>query len=462
MVKHLRPEDSEATVARFSGYIAGSFALCEASSGLFWGSMSDKYGRKPVIVLGLTGLTMSMLSFGMAGSFWTALLARSLGGLLNGNTGVLRSVLGEVATERKHQALAFSSMPLLWQVGSVLGPMIGGALAMPVYAHPDWFKSGSTLGKTFTKHPFLLPNLVLAAVLLFSLVSVILSMEETHQTFAQRRNRLDPGLRVGDKILKLASRGKLVRNREKETAQEVTEETGLLSNDTTQTYAETTTETNKPAKTKVFTKQVALSVFVFALFALEATAMDELLPVLYATSVQASQKFPFHLSGGLGMKSAEVGSMISITGFVGIAFMLVVFPAIDGKYGSLVPWKIVSICLPILCLLVPYVVFLRKIDNSTVVYLGALAVYLFKAMMTSTGFPSIQLIVQRSVHDRRALGQINGTSEMTAALGKAMGPIGWGFFMAVGQEHKIAFLPWWLLSLVGLAGLSVTMNLIEE
>lgn len=467
MVRHLRPDDSEALVARYSGYIAGSFALCQAFTGVFWGNLSDKYGRKPVLILGLAGLTLSMFCFGMAQSFWTALLARSLGGLLNGNTGVLRTVLGEIATERKHQALAFSSMPLLWQVGCVVGPMIGGSLAMPIDTHPGWFSPGSPLEKTFFKHPFLLPNLVVCILLLLSCLSVILFLEETHHKLAEKRNRLDPGLKIGDKILRVASRGKLVRGREKQTSVEVTEETGLLSDASTiKSYGEDdsssrSSNSSSSKKPKVLTRQVMLSIFAFAIFALEATAIDELLPVLLSSSVHKDQRFPFRLSGGLGMKSAEVGSLISITGFVGIFFMLVFFPAIDGKYGSLVPWKIVSVCVPLFCFLIPYIVFLHKFDSSTIAYFGALAIYFFKAIVISTGFPAIQLMVQRSVVDRRTLGTVNGTSEMVAAVGRALGPIVWGFFMAFGQGHSIAVLPWWLLSLVGVAGGVLAFNLTE-
>ncbi|KAF5092192.1 hypothetical protein D0Z00_004696, partial [Geotrichum galactomycetum] len=91
MVKHLRPEDSEANISRYAGYISGSFALCQAFTGVVWGNFSDHYGRKPTLIIGLLGSAFSMLWFGLAGNFWWALVARSVGGLLNGNVGVLRT-----------------------------------------------------------------------------------------------------------------------------------------------------------------------------------------------------------------------------------------------------------------------------------------------------------------------------------------------------------------------------------
>lgn len=464
MVKHLRPDDTEATVARYSGYIAGSFALCQALTGVFWGRLSDKYGRKPILALGLVGSAISMLSFGMAGSYWTALVARSLGGLLNGNVGVLRTVLGEIAVERKHQALAFSTMPLLWQVGCVLGPMLGGSLAMPVEAHPDWFTPGSNLEKTFIKHPFLLPNLVVATLLLSSCVIVFLFLEETHEEFAPRSNRLDPGLKIGDKILKTVSRGRINRIREKEAVQEVSEETGLLSDADTVRYDSDSSGSNpKPApkkRSKVLTPQVTLSIISYSIFSMGATILDELLPVLFSTSVLHDNKFPFYLGGGLGMNSAEIGSLISMTGTLGIFLMLFFFPWVDGNFGSRRPFQVVTTIFPIFCFIVPYVVFLNRF-NSTIVHLGALCCYFSKTIIGSTGFPAVQLIIQRSVTDRTTLGTVNGASQMVAAGGRAIGPIAWGFFMATGQAHHIAWLPWWILALVGVVGALVGYQITE-
>lgn len=53
-----------------------------------WGALSDRYGRKPVVLIGLGGVAISSLIFGLAKSYWVALLARFIGGALNGNVAV--------------------------------------------------------------------------------------------------------------------------------------------------------------------------------------------------------------------------------------------------------------------------------------------------------------------------------------------------------------------------------------
>lgn len=212
MVKHLQPGISEANIARYSGYISGSFALCQALTGVHWGRYSDKYGRKPILLIGLMGSAISLFWFGSATSYFMAMIARCFGGFLNGNVGVIRTAIGEIAPRRRHQALAMSTMSLLWQLGCVVGPVIGGTLADPIKNHPGWFNSDDQPAgpwKTlFTKRPFLLPNLVTSSLLFFSTVGAFLFLEETHPDF-RARNFRDPGLIIGDNLLEFFSRGKI-------------------------------------------------------------------------------------------------------------------------------------------------------------------------------------------------------------------------------------------------------------
>ena len=74
----------EHQIAVYVGMVTSAFALAEFSSGVIWGRLSDRIGRKPVLLAGLAGTALSMVVFGFAGSLPVALFARALGGLLNG------------------------------------------------------------------------------------------------------------------------------------------------------------------------------------------------------------------------------------------------------------------------------------------------------------------------------------------------------------------------------------------
>lgn len=83
-------------------------------------------GRKPILLLGLFGTSLCILTFGFSRNFYMALFAGSIMGASNGNIAILRTMIEEIATERKHQGTAFSILPLFWNVGSVIGPLVGG------------------------------------------------------------------------------------------------------------------------------------------------------------------------------------------------------------------------------------------------------------------------------------------------------------------------------------------------
>ena len=82
----------------YSGLLISAFALAESLTGLFWGSVSDRIGRKPVLLFGCTGTMLSLVIVGFAPTFWVALLGRALGGFLNGNIGVIQTMVGELVT----------------------------------------------------------------------------------------------------------------------------------------------------------------------------------------------------------------------------------------------------------------------------------------------------------------------------------------------------------------------------
>lgn len=110
---------SDATIATQSGLMASSFTGAQFCTALLWGRISDseRGGRKLVLLVGLFGtsehiyfgtsgrltdiIVFSCLGFGFARNFWQAMLFRTMGGALNGNIGVMRTMVSEIVQEKK-------------------------------------------------------------------------------------------------------------------------------------------------------------------------------------------------------------------------------------------------------------------------------------------------------------------------------------------------------------------------
>jgi MFS family permease len=84
MVKDFQLTEDESLISFYAGMVTSAFTFAEFSTGVVWGRLSDKIGRKPVLLMGMGGTGLSVLLFGFAPSLPVALFARALGGFLNG------------------------------------------------------------------------------------------------------------------------------------------------------------------------------------------------------------------------------------------------------------------------------------------------------------------------------------------------------------------------------------------
>jgi MFS family permease len=194
MIESFHMTDDDRKISLYAGMVTSAFAFAEFLSGMLWGRASDRFGRKPILLTGLAGTGISMIVFGFSPNLPVALIARALGGLLNGNIGVLQSTVAEVVTVEAHQARGYSIMPVVWCIGSIAGSAIGGILADPVRNY------GWSEGSIWAKFPYLLPNVFCTAIVVLGMVVGILFLEETHP---DKKHRRDRGLEAGKWLLEL-------------------------------------------------------------------------------------------------------------------------------------------------------------------------------------------------------------------------------------------------------------------
>ena len=140
------------------GVAGAAVSVGQLISSYAWGALSDRIGRRPVMLLGMFNSTFSVLIFGTAKTYAQCVAGRFLSGLLNGNAGVVKTYVGET-TEKTQQAAAFSVFAMAYGVASVVAPAVGGFLQRPAERWPETFGGG-----LFEEFPYLLPMLCAATL----------------------------------------------------------------------------------------------------------------------------------------------------------------------------------------------------------------------------------------------------------------------------------------------------------
>jgi MFS family permease len=158
----------------YAGLLAASFCGSQFCSSIFWGRFSDRYGRKPAIVLGTLGAAVGMLVFGLSNSYPQAIAGRMLSGFLSGNLGVLKSFLTEI-TDETNRPFGFSLISLAWSIGCIMAPLAGGWLCKPCEKYPSVFGTNGT----FVQFPYLLPCITCVAFNIFAAILCMVFMVET-------------------------------------------------------------------------------------------------------------------------------------------------------------------------------------------------------------------------------------------------------------------------------------------
>ena len=97
-LKWFDPSLSDATISWQAGLMASVFLFAQFLTAMVWGRLADSeyVGRKRVLMIGLLGTGISCIGYGFSTSFYMALAFRCMGGALNGNVGVMRTVRGKI------------------------------------------------------------------------------------------------------------------------------------------------------------------------------------------------------------------------------------------------------------------------------------------------------------------------------------------------------------------------------
>lgn len=103
MLEDINVTPDRKRIGYYAGLIESLFAISQLCTVFFWGRLSDRIGRKPVLLIGLSGLMVGLTLFGLQHTFVGLVVTRSFAGAMNGNIAILKSVFTEI-TDATNQA----------------------------------------------------------------------------------------------------------------------------------------------------------------------------------------------------------------------------------------------------------------------------------------------------------------------------------------------------------------------
>jgi DHA1 family multidrug resistance protein-like MFS transporter len=127
------------------GLLVATSALLEFLFAPVWGGVSDRIGRKPVLMLGMVGYSLSSLLFGLSTQLWMLFASRALSGILSSAT--LATALAYIgdSTSEEDRGGGMGLLGAAMALGVILGPGVGGWLAGESLSTPFFFAAGLSL-----------------------------------------------------------------------------------------------------------------------------------------------------------------------------------------------------------------------------------------------------------------------------------------------------------------------------
>ena len=113
--------------ATYIGIMTALYAAMQFVFAPVLGSLSDRFGRRPVLLLSLAGAAINYLFLAFAPNLWLLLLGRAIAGLTSANNAVAAAYITDISPEDK-RARRFGLLNAMFGVGFIVGPVLGGVL----------------------------------------------------------------------------------------------------------------------------------------------------------------------------------------------------------------------------------------------------------------------------------------------------------------------------------------------
>ncbi|KLO06636.1 MFS general substrate transporter [Schizopora paradoxa] len=398
MILEIGVVDDPEGVGFYSGLLESIFACMSFICIIPCSNLSDRFGRKPVILATTTGLAISTALFGFSKSFWFMVLTRCIGGGSGGNVASLKTMLAEL-TDKSNEAVAQTGFAIAYRLGQGIGQPIGGLLSHPE-RHASLFDS-----PFWRKHPFALPGLTSATVALVLVVYGYCLLDETHPSKKRKSTqRLSYGA--------IESRnGSSRRNVQDALPSKV----------------------KSPTWSSVIKSTPGLYLLMLnrALLYLAVESMFALYPLFSFTPIT---------SGGLGASEADIGITLAFRALLMLLFMFSSAYLLN-RWGSLSVYRTAMALWPATFGLLPVLNYLARREDAGkdgLAFVIVHAVVVSMWALSGLAFPAAAVMVNNIAPSAESINIIISMSELVNAFVEAVSPAFVNSMFAFSIKHNIA------------------------
>lgn len=406
---NLQPADT----GFYSGLIESLFSLTQMLVMIIWGRLSDRFGRKPVLVISLCGVAVFTGLFGAAQTIWQMIVFRCLAGVFSGTIITIRTMIAEHSTQ-KTQARAFSWFAFSGNLGIFFGPLMGGALADPASQYGGAFGRS----KFFKRYPYALPTIATGVVPLVAAVVTAVFVEETLPA-------------------------KVIEGRP---AKDDTEAEPLLTSMVSKPDDDNSTWSllKAPGVLPVLYLQSHIMILAFSYTAI--------VPVFWYEPVRL---------GGFGFSSLYISLFMGLTGAAQAIWLLLVFPPLQHRIGTGGVLRICAYAYPFFFLICPLLnLLLREGSHGARVTFFVLTPSLLSlGCGVSMSFTAIQLAINDVSPNPRLLGTLNALALTLISGLRAFSPAAFTSLFAIGIRKQIlwGYLAWAVMVVIA-AGFTLAVR----
>jgi len=127
------------------GFLVASYAVMRLIFGPIWGGLSDRIGRKPILLIGISGYAITMIWFGLANTLWMLFAARILSGVLSSATAPTTMAFIGDSTPENERGGGMGLLGAAGGIGTIVGPVLGGFLADESLSTPFFLAAGLSI-----------------------------------------------------------------------------------------------------------------------------------------------------------------------------------------------------------------------------------------------------------------------------------------------------------------------------